>query len=209
MTSICIKVNIIIITNRQQRWESTIPLTYYIRFEDNSSSNQFLPRTSTNFEVILRYNYDRWYIMSSTKISSINTLNDSIYAISLTSVVSKYGAKKSGRHDWEIASDGSGYGNQDCRSKMTNLGINNTKEDTIFGSCYSQNFYLFSWKEEEKEKGRKRKKREKREKKEGKDWYIEDYNSILLFGWCGPMTLKLFVQTGGFVRVCTFEHRFM
>ena len=77
----------------------------------------------------------------------------------------------------------------------------------FFGSCDSLNFYLFSWKEEEKEEGKEEKgKGEEREEGGERLVCIEDYNSILLFGWCGPMTLKLLLQYGGFAMICAVSN---
>ena len=77
----------------------------------------------------------------------------------------------------------------------------------FFGSCDSLNFYLLSWKEEEKEEGKEEKgKGEEREEGGERLVCIEDYNSILLFGWCGPMTLKLLLQYGGFAMICAVSN---
>ena len=75
-----------------------------------------------------------------------------------------------------------------CRHKITIW-------EGIFLVVVIAKTFIFSLeKKRKRRKERKRKGREKREKKKGKDWYVQKTISILLFGWCGPMTLKLFAS---------------
>ena len=66
--------------------------------------------------------------------------------------------------------------------------------------------FIFSLeKKRKRRKERKRKGREKKEKKEGRDWCIQKTINVLLFGWCGPLTLKLFAHIWIFARICAFQ----
>ena len=76
----------------------------------------------------------------------------------------------------------------------------------FFGSCDSQNFYLFSWKEEEKEEGKEEKgKGEEREEGGERLVYIED---IIAYFFLAGMVLWLsnsLLQYGGFAMICAFQ----
>ena len=69
----------------------------------------------------------------------------------------------------------------------------------FFGSCDSQYFYLFSWKEEEKEEG-KEEKGKGEEREEGGERLV--YRRLCISAGMGPLTLKLFASYRRFCEIC-------
>ena len=67
-------------------------ITVYNWVDDGS--NRFTTSRCTDFGVVLRYKYNRWYTSFTLRISSINALIGGRYDISLTRILPYYRSKE-------------------------------------------------------------------------------------------------------------------